>query len=145
MKIFNIIVLALSCLALFYACTMRLIHPDTAVFLQSYFEHLANSLETHIDLANEIRGVGMVMLLGGIVALIGAIWQDFRQAAFMVATVIFAGVILGRLVSFAIDGLPHTGVLRAAVAEAVLAGLNVVCLANSMLKGNVPSEDLGES
>lgn len=128
MNIFKIVVLTLSGLALFYACSMRLINPSAAVFLHTFFENPANSLETHVDLVNEVRGVGMVMLLGGIVALLGAIRQNFRETAFVVVTVIFAGVILGRSISFFIDGMPHSGVLRAAIAEGVLAALNIACL-----------------
>ncbi|MEL6134409.1 MAG: DUF4345 family protein [Bacteroidota bacterium] len=137
MKTFQIIVLALSGLALFYACTMRLINPKGAVFLQTYFENSANSLDLHKDLVNEIRGVGMVMLLGGIVAFLGIIKVDFRFTAFVVATVIFTGVILGRSLSFFVDGMPPTQLLRAAVAEGVLAALNIYGLARLLMEGNL--------
>ena len=133
MKIFNIVVLALSGLALFYACSMRLINPSKGVFLQSYFENSANNLATHSDLANEIRGVGAVMLLGGVVAFLGIIRPDLQFTSFLVLTVIFGGVILGRIFSFFMDGIPHNNLLSAAMAEGILAVLNVIGLANTLL------------
>ena len=132
MKTFHIVVLALSGLALFYASTMRLFNPTEAVFLQTFFEHSGNSLDIHTDLVNEIRGVGAVMLLGGFVALLGTIRADFRSAAFVVLTVILGGVVLGRSYSFFIDGIPHANLIRAAIAEGVLGGLNVFCLLNRL-------------
>ncbi|MEL7535081.1 MAG: DUF4345 domain-containing protein [Bacteroidota bacterium] len=137
MKIFQIVVLSLSGLALLYACSMRLIKPSGAVFLQTYFENPANNLETHIDLANEIRGVGAVMLLGAIIALIGAFRPDLRQSAFLITTLIFGGVVLGRSLSFFIDGMPSGNVMRAAVAEGVLAALNAFWLVRIWTQGDI--------
>lgn len=134
MKIFQIVVLSLSGLALLYACSLRLFNPEGAVFLQTYFENPANSLETHVDLINEIRGVGAVMLLGGIIALLGTLKADFRLSAFVVLTVILGGVVLGRSLSFMIDGIPHANLIRAAIVEGVLAMLNVFCLAKLLLQ-----------
>lgn len=133
MKIFNIVVLALSGLALFYACSMRLINPAKAVFLQSYFEDPTNSLAAHTDLANEIRGVGAVMLLGGIIAFLGIIRPEFQFTSFVVLTVILGGVVFGRALSIFMDGMPHANLLRAFVAEIVLAALNIVCLVSSLM------------
>ncbi len=139
MKTLNIIVLVLSGLALFYACSMRLFIPEKAVFLQTYFENPDNSLGIHVDLVNEVRGEGAVMFLGGMVAILGALRSNFRQSAFVTVTVIFAGVILGRSLSFFIDGMPSTNLIRVAVVESVLAALNIYCLVNSLLqaKGSI--------
>jgi len=134
MKTFNIVVLSLSGLALFYACSMRLVTPSSAVFLQTYFQNPANSLTSHIDLVNEIRGVGAVMMLGGIVAFLGIRKESFRQSAFVVLAVIFGGVLLGRFTSILIDGMPPADLMRAAVAEGVLTVLNMVCLGKLIAK-----------
>lgn len=142
MKNFKIVVLVLSGLALFYASSSRLINPAAAVFLQTFFENSVNSLATDVDLVNEIRGVGAVMLLGGIVAIWGAVRADFRQTAFVVTAVIFGGVILGRSISLLIDGVPNANLMRAAVIEAVLAALNVFSLAHILIRGNVPHKEL---
>ncbi len=134
MKIFKIIVLTLSGLALFYACSMRLINPTEAVFLQTYLENPENSLDIYIDLVNEIRGVGAVMFLGGIIALLGIIRSDFRLTSFVVAAIIFGGVISGRSLSLFIDGIPNENLIRAAIAEGVLAALNIFCLVNVLIQ-----------
>ncbi len=135
MKILKIVVLALSGLALFYASSSRLINPTGAVFLQTYFANPVNSLALDIDLVNEIRGVGAVMFFGGIVAFLGTIRADFRQTAFVVTTVIFGGVVFGRSLSLFIDGIPNVNLIRAAIAEGVLAVLNIFCLVHLLVQG----------
>lgn len=132
MKRFNIVVLVLSGLALFYASSSRLIDPTKSVFLQTFFEHPENSLSVATDLINEIRGVGAVMFLGGVVALLGVIKLDFRQTALVVTTVIFVGVVLGRSVSFFFDGMPPQDLIRVAITEGVLSILNVFCLVKTI-------------
>ncbi|MCI4667475.1 MAG: DUF4345 domain-containing protein [Bacteroidia bacterium] len=139
MKTFKVVVLALSGMALFYACASRLINPTDAIFLQSYFENPDNSLAIHKDLANEIRAEGGVMLFGGIIALIGAIRWDFRLVSFVITTVIFGGVILGRSLGLTIDGVPHPAIIRAAIAEGVLFAFNILCLLDVLIKGSKAS------
>lgn len=134
MKTFNNVVLVLSGLALLYACTMRLINPSAAVFLQTYFESAGNTLDRHIELANEIRGLGASMLLAGIVALLGIFMPRFQVTSFVVVCVMFVGVILGRSVSLVVDGVPDADLLRPAIVEGILAALNVFCLASILIK-----------
>lgn len=136
MKIFKIVVLSLSSLALFYASSTRLINPTEAVFLQTYFVNPANSLATNVDLVNEIRGVGAVIFLGGVMAVFGAIRADFRRTSFGVATVIFGGVVLGRLVSLFFDGIPSQNMIRVAVVEGVLGVLNILGLVSILTTGH---------
>ena len=131
MRILRIVVLNLSVLALFYAGLSRLINPAEAVFLQTFFTNPENSLETAIDLANEIRGVGAVMFFGGIIAFLGTIREDLRLTSFVVTTVVFGGVVLGRSLSFFIDGTPNQELIRVAVTEVVLGALNIICLVNT--------------
>ena len=134
MNIFKIVVLTLSGLALLYASSMRLINPTEAVFLQTYLEHPANSLAIDIDLVNEIRGVGAVVFLGAIIAFLGTIRVDFRQTSFVVTTLIFGGVVLGRSLSLLIDGIPNENLMRAASAEIVLGVLNIFCLTSILIQ-----------
>lgn len=133
MKIFKIVVLFISGLALFYASSTRLINPTETVFLQTYFANPANILATDVDLVNEVRGVGAVMLLGGITAVFGAIRADFRRTSFVVVTVIFGGVVLGRLLSLFFDGIPSQNLIRVAVVEGVLTVLNILGLVNILI------------
>ncbi len=136
MNIFKIVVLALSGLALVYASSMRLIHPTKAIFLKTYLENPENTLEKDIDLANEIRGMGSVLLLGGIITLLGIILPDLRKTSFVVASVIFVGVVSGRLISLGVEGIPNPEIVRATMVEGVLGALNIVCLVNSLDLGS---------
>lgn len=132
MKIFKIAVLSLSGLALFYGSLTRLINPTDAAFLQTYFVNPANSLVTDVDLVNEVRGVGAVMLFAGITAVFGAIRADFRQTSLVVTTVIFSGIVLGRSLSFLFDGIPNPNLIQAAIVEGVLAVLNILGLVSTL-------------
>ncbi|MEM6806912.1 MAG: DUF4345 family protein, partial [Bacteroidota bacterium] len=133
MKVFKIAILILSALALFYASSSRLIKPNKAVFLSSYVEKAGNTLETHIDLLSEIRGVGAVMLIGGIIVLLGAIREDLMENSFLVASLIFAGVVIGRSLSFFLEGMPSQDLVRVFTVEAVLGALNIVCLGHTLI------------
>ena len=135
MRTFKIAILALSGLSLFYASSSRFINPTDAVFLQTYLENTGNGLEIDINLVNETRGIGAVLLLGGIIALIGAIKADFRPTSFVVTTVIFGGIVIGRSLSFFIDGMPYQDLIRVAVIEGVLGTLNVFCLISIFTRG----------
>ncbi|MEL7124473.1 MAG: DUF4345 domain-containing protein [Bacteroidota bacterium] len=128
METFKIVVLSLSGLALFYASSMRLINPNKANFLKTYIGNSEIKLEKDTDLLNEIRGIGSVMLLGGILVLMGTIMPDFKQTSFVVASLIFGGVVLGRLISFGLDGIPNADIIRAAIIEVTLCVLNLFCL-----------------
>ena len=133
MEILRIIILALSGLILFYASSMRLINPKKANFLQTYLADPKNKLENDADLLSETRGIGAVMFLGGIFILLGTIIAAFRQASFVVAIVIFGGVILGRLLSMRLDSSPNSKVIGGAFAEGLFGALNAFGLATLLL------------
>lgn len=135
MRVFETVVLVLSGLALFYASSSRLINPAEAVFLQTYLANPVNSLANDIDLVNEIRGGGAVMLLAGMVVFLGTVKADFRLTSFVVATVILGGVVFGRALSLFIDGMPNEALTRVAIVEGVLGAFNIVCLVNILIKG----------
>ena len=112
---------------------MRLINPQKGNFLQTYLSNLDNKLENDTDLVNEIRGVGAVMLVSGIFILLGIVIPDFRFTSFAVATAIFFGVVLGRLISFVVDGKPSQDVIKATIAEIVISLLNIFCLIDLLI------------
>ncbi len=128
MRAFSSFVLALSGLALFYMSTMRLIDPSAVVFLQG------SGIAPTIEMASEIRGAGAEIVLGGVVAFLGIFVPRFRVTAFVVLSVMFVGVVLGRSVSFFVDGVPDENIFRAWNHQAILAALNVFCLAYILIK-----------
>ncbi|WP_419907144.1 DUF4345 domain-containing protein [Hoeflea sp.] len=131
MKTFNNIVLALSGLALFYMSTMRLFDPSAVVFLQSIADP-SNVLT--IEMANEIRAMGAENVLAGFVAFLGIFIPRFRLTAFVVLSVIFVSATLGRSVSLVVDGVPDENIFRAWNHQAILAAMNVLCLAYILIK-----------
>ncbi|MEM9106961.1 MAG: DUF4345 domain-containing protein [Pseudomonadota bacterium] len=131
MKTINNTVLVLSGLALFYMSTMRLFDPSAVVFLQGLAD--PGSVLT-IEMANEIRAMGAENVLGGIVAFLGVFIPRFRFAAFVVLSVIFVSAALGRSVSLVVDGMPDENIFRAYHHQAILAVLNLFCLAYILMK-----------
>eukprot|EP00435_Cladocopium_sp_Y103_P079119 s1_g2858.t1 len=79
-------------------------------------------------MASEIRGIGAEMLLAGVVAFFGVFLPRFRATSFVVLSVLFVGIVLGRSVGLAVDGMPDESLLRPAIVETILAALNVFCL-----------------
>ena len=134
MKKFTIIVLVLSALALLYASSSRLFSPTQAVFLTVTIENTEDFLESNTTLLNEIRGVGGVLLIGGLVTLLGAFVTRLRPISLHVSAVIFSGIVLGRLISFALEGIPSTEIVRIASVEAVFCVLTVFCVAKMYLR-----------
>ena len=131
MRTFSNIVLALSGLALFYMSTMRLFDPSAVVFLQGIADP---STVLTIEMANEIRAMGAENVLGGIVAFLGIFIPRFRFTALVVLSVIFVSAALGRSVSLVVDGVPDENIFRAFHHQAILAALNVFCLAYILIK-----------
>ncbi|MDA4847174.1 DUF4345 domain-containing protein [Hoeflea poritis] len=139
MKSFYNIVLALSGLALFYVSTMRFIDPSAASFLKTHLADDGNVLT--IEMMSEIRGIGAEMVLSGIVAFLGIFMPRFRVTAFVVLSVLFVGIVLGRSVSWVADGVPDESLFMPLTHEAILAAVNVFCLAYILIKErNSPGE-----
>ena len=69
-----------------------------------------------------------MLFLGGIIVLLGAFIPKIRQYSFVVSSVIFSRIVLGRLISFGIEGIPSSGVIRAMIGELILGVLNLYCL-----------------
>ncbi|MEM1357830.1 MAG: DUF4345 domain-containing protein [Bacteroidota bacterium] len=128
MDIFTTTVLSLSGLALLYAGVTRLATPEKTIFLVTYLANPANQLSNNIDLANEIRGVGAVMLLSGGITLLGTAVIDLRLISLIVANLVFFGAFFGRLISWFADGKPTSAIIRVTIVEGFLGILNLYCL-----------------
>lgn len=134
MKKGTAIVLVLSSLALLYASSSRLLTPTQAVFLTVTIENTENFLESNTALLNEIRGVGGVLLVGGLVTMLGVFVARLRPISLHVGAVIFSGIVLGRLISFALEGIPSTEIVRIASVESFFCVLTIFCLADMYLR-----------
>lgn len=128
MEIIKILILSLSSFMLFFVGAMRLSNPT-----KTYLKNSGIKLENDVNLLNEMRGVSALMLCGGIIISLGVINQSFTQISFVVASLIFIGFAIGRLVSTVVDGKPNKQLIQGLFFELVLGVANVFCLVQTLV------------
>ena len=77
------------------------------------------------DLINELKAPAGMLLLTGLLMLAGVFRSELTVASLMTATTVYLSYGMSRLSSIALDGLPHSGLVEAAVLEIVI---GAVCL-----------------
>ncbi|WP_411029987.1 DUF4345 domain-containing protein [Spongiimicrobium sp. 3-5] len=125
MEIVRIVILSLSSLMLVFVGIMRLSYP-----IKTYLKNSGIKLENDISLLNEIRGVAAVMLCAGVIALLGTFIDKLTFTSHFVASLIFVGFAIGRLISLKADGKPSKQITQGILFELVLGVANVFCLIN---------------
>lgn len=140
LKTFSNIILAVSGIALFYVSTMRLIDPSAATFLKTYLANTGNALTT--EMSSEFRGAGAGMVLSGITAILAIFIPRLKVAAFFVLSVLFGGVVLGRAVSWVVDGVPDASLFMVLTHEAIFAVANLFCLAAILVNERTTRSEL---
>ncbi|MFY0630820.1 MAG: DUF4345 domain-containing protein [Flavobacteriaceae bacterium] len=123
MEIVKIVVLSLSSLLLTFVGIMRLSNP-----IKTYLKNSGITLENDVNLLNEMRGVSSVMLCGGVLTAMGILVSEFTFTSFVIASLLFLGFALGRIISTAIDGKPNKQLISGIVSELILGGANLFCL-----------------
>ncbi len=124
----NIITLSISGLLLLTVGISRMGNP-----IKNYSKNSGIQLANDVNLLNEMRGVGSVMLFGGIITLLGIIVSKLTIVSFAVASLIFLGFAVGRLLSTRLDGKPNKQISQGLIFELVLGAANVFCLVNVLL------------
>lgn len=127
MEIINIVILSLSALLLLIVGTMRLLSP-----INTYLNSSGIKLENDADLLNEMRGVSAVMLCGGIIILLGIFIPALTFTSFVVASLIFLGFLLGRVISMVVDGKPNKQIIQGIFFEVILGAANIYGLVNTL-------------
>lgn len=127
MEIFKIVILALSGLLLFFVGTMRLSNP-----VKTFAKSSGINLSSEADLLNEVRGLSSVQLFGGITVLLGIIIPALTLTSFTVATLIFVGFAIGRLISIGADGKPNKQLVQGLIFELIFGALNLFCLIGAL-------------
>ena len=89
-------------------------------------------LPNDVNLLNEARGLGGMMTLAGIIALLGTYFDQIRLASIAAAFVVFIGFAIGRVVSISSDGKPNPKLIQGLIFELVLGGANAVALIMSV-------------
>lgn len=120
MEIVKIVILSLSGLLLLFVGSMRLSNP-----IKTYLNNSGITLTNDVDLLNEMRGLSAVMFCAGIITPLGIIVPGLTFTSFVVASLIFLGFALGRLISIGVDGKPNKQIIQGITFELVLGGANV--------------------
>ena len=82
----------------------------------------------NVSLANELRAPAGLLLLAGLLMLTGVFRQEFAILSLATATAVYLSYGLSRILSMAIDGVPHSGLVTAAVIEIAIGGICLVDL-----------------
>ena len=123
MEIFKIITLSLSGLLLLFVGVMRLSNP-----IKTYLKNSGIKLEKEVNLLNEIRGLSSVQLFGGIIILLGIFVPKLTFTSFVIATLIFIGFAIGRIISIRVDGKPNKQLIQGLIFELIFGVVNIFCL-----------------
>ena len=125
MEIIRIVILSLSALMLVFVGAMRLNNP-----IKTYLKNSGIKLENDASLLNEIRGVSTIMLSAGLILTLGIFIEKLTFTSLFIASLIFLGFAIGRLVSLKVDGKPSKQITQGILFELVLGTANVFCLIN---------------
>lgn len=123
MEIFNTIVLSISGFLLLMVGVSRLSNP-----IKTYAKSSGITLNNDVNLLNEARGVSAVQLCSGVLILLGIFIPLLTFSSFLVASLVFLGFAIGRILSMSIDGKPNSKIVQGLVFELVLGGLSLYCL-----------------
>lgn len=123
MEIIKIVVLSLSALLLILVGLSRLSNP-----IQTYLKNSGIKLENDASLLNEMRGVASVMFFAGIIISLGVFFETFAFNSHLIASLIFIGFAIGRMISIKADGKPSKQINQGILFEIVLGLANIFCL-----------------
>ena len=92
----------------------------------------------NINLYNEFRGTGGLMMASGLLILLGSFRREFTFTAIIVGTSSYLMFGAARLYSMIVDGIPVTGIVRATVVE-IIVGLIFACVLIKYRKQLLPT------
>lgn len=110
---------------LVFVGAMRLSNP-----IKTFLKNSGIKLQKDASLLNEMRGVSAVMLCVGVIVLLGTFVEKLTFTSLFVASLIFIGFAIGRLISLKADGKPSKQITQGISFELVLGAANVFGLIN---------------
>ena len=93
------------------------------VALHAFYASYGIALGPDPNLLSELRASGAGLAALGAVMLAGTVRPALRQAAVVVALIVFLAFPAGRVLGFVADGMPSSGILAALVLELGIAAL----------------------
>ncbi|MEM1175275.1 MAG: DUF4345 domain-containing protein [Pseudomonadota bacterium] len=79
-------------------------------------------------LANELKAPSGALLMAGLLMLAGVVRLDWLAPALATATLVYLSYGFGRVLSIGLDGMPHSGMVAAAVIELLIGAICLVAL-----------------
>ncbi len=101
---------------------MILFAPD------AFYEGYGIDIRTNINLASELKAPAGALLLAGLLVMAGVFRSELTVLSLTTAAAVYLSYGLSRILSMAIDGVPHGGLVSAAVIEIVIGGICFVDL-----------------
>jgi hypothetical protein len=83
---------------------------------------------SNISLASELKAPAGLLFIAGLLMLAGAFRSEFAIPSLATAAGVYLSYGLARILSMAIDGVPHSGLVSAAVIEVVIGAISLVDL-----------------
>lgn len=123
MEILSIVTQSLSALLLIMVGMLRLADP-----IKNYAKNSGITFPGDVDVLNEMRAVGAVMMSAGFILVLGIFFDQMTMTSFVVGSLIFIGFLIGRSFGMVKDGKPNKQIIQGMVFELIFGALNVVCL-----------------
>lgn len=98
----------------------------------AFYQSYGIALGDGPDLVNELSAPAGMLLLAAVGMLSGVVWRSLTRAGLLLAVVIYCGYALSRGVMMGLYGLPESGLIMAAMIEAVIGGLAGIALWRSL-------------
>ena len=95
----------------------------------AFYSGYGIEIGSNVSLANEMKAPMGMLLLAGLFILAGAFKRELAVRSLSIATITFLTFGLSRVISIAIDGVPHSGLVSAAVLEIAI---GVICFVDLM-------------
>ena len=97
-------------------------------------------IATNTSLANELKAPAGALLLAGLVMMAGVFKSEYTIPSLVTAAAVYLSYGLSRILSMAIDGLPHCGLVSAAAIEVAI---GVICFVDLMRQRRSTVADRG--
>jgi len=82
-------------------------------------------IDSDVSLVNELKAPAGMLLIAGLLMLAGVVRKELTVVSLGTGSLIYLSYGLSRLLSMAIDGVPHSGLVSAAILEIAI---GVICL-----------------
>ena len=83
---------------------------------------------SNTSLANELKAPAGLLFMAGLLMLAGVFRSEFAIPSLATATAVYLSYGLSRILSMAIDGVPHSGLVSAAIIEVAIGAISLADL-----------------